>query len=180
MKGIVFREFFELVENKFSLETLDQIIEESDLPSKGAYASAGTYPHQELVTVLVKLSQHTGVTVPDLLKTFGEHLVLVFQKKFPSFFNDCKHPLDFLAGVDGYVHVEVRKLYPDAELPRFHCTRTGPDTLIMDYYSGRHLEDLAEGLIVGTLRYYGSSGNVTREKIEKEAKAGVRFHVKLG
>ena len=99
---------------------------------------------------------------------------------FPSFFNDCKHPLDFLAGVDGYVHVEVRKLYPDAELPRFHCTRTGPDTLIMDYYSGRHLEDLAEGLIVGTLRYYGSSGNVTREKIEKEGKAGVRFYIKLG
>lgn len=179
MKGIIFREFFELVEKRFSFETLDSIIEEADLPSKGAYASAGTYPHEELVTVLVKLSQRTGLSTAELLKVFGEHMITVFKKKFPSFFSKSDNPLDFLEGVDGYVHVEVRKLYSDVELPRFICERTGSNTLTMDYYSTRHLEDLAEGLICGLLKDFNRHGDVTRTNVVKDGKECVRFNISL-
>ena len=37
MKGIVFSEFMELVEEKFGLETVDHLIESTDLASGGAY-----------------------------------------------------------------------------------------------------------------------------------------------
>lgn len=179
MKGIVFREFFELVENKFSLATLDKIIEEADLPSGGAYTSAGTYPHQEMVAVLVKLSESTGIPIPDLLQTFGEHLIWVFEKKFPAFFQDHHDPLTFLESIDGYVHIEVHKLYPGAELPRFFCTRKGSNSLAMDYYSSRHLEDLAEGLIAGALKYYGVAGEITRSEVEQDGRSGTRFTINL-
>jgi len=43
MKGIVFTEFLELVENKFGLEMLDAIIEASNLESEGVYTRIGTY-----------------------------------------------------------------------------------------------------------------------------------------
>lgn len=177
MKGIVFREFFDLVEHKFSLETLDTIIEESDLPSGGVYTSTGTYPHQELVAVLVKLSERTGIGTDDLLKTFGEHLVRVFEKKFPDFFQGHDDPLTFLEGIDSYVHIEVHKLYPEAELPRFFCKRPGPKSLDMDYYSGRHLEDLAEGLITGVLKYFGVAGEVTRSEVVEDGRSGTRFSI---
>ena len=36
MKGIVFTEFLEMVEEKYGYEVVDQIIEESKLPSGGA------------------------------------------------------------------------------------------------------------------------------------------------
>ena len=39
MKGIVFTEFLEMVEEKFDLETLDKIIINSKLPSEGVYTS---------------------------------------------------------------------------------------------------------------------------------------------
>jgi PleD family two-component response regulator len=39
MKGIVFTEFLEMVENRFSEHTVDQLIEQVDLPSKGIYTS---------------------------------------------------------------------------------------------------------------------------------------------
>jgi len=43
MKGIVFAEFLDLVEDKFSIEMAERIIDECDLPSKGAYTTIGTY-----------------------------------------------------------------------------------------------------------------------------------------
>lgn len=50
MKGMIFTEFLEMVEEKFSMEMVDQILSESDLPSGGIYTSVGNYPHTEIVS----------------------------------------------------------------------------------------------------------------------------------
>ena len=57
MKGIVFTEFLEMVEQKFGLEVLDQIIIESNLASGGIYTSVGTYDFIEMQSLIVKLSE---------------------------------------------------------------------------------------------------------------------------
>ena len=49
MKGMIFTEFFELVDDRFSFETSERLIEMSHLPSEGIYTSVGTYDHQEMV-----------------------------------------------------------------------------------------------------------------------------------
>jgi len=41
MKGIVFTEFLEMVENKFSPELADRIIEGAEVPSGGVYTAVG-------------------------------------------------------------------------------------------------------------------------------------------
>lgn len=53
MKGIVFSEFMDLVEESFGLEMIDELIEQSDLPSGGSYTAVGTYPHGEMLTLVV-------------------------------------------------------------------------------------------------------------------------------
>lgn len=169
-----------MVEEFHSDELLDRIIVKADLPSGGAYNTAGTYPHEELVRVLLVLSEETGTPVPELLDAFGRYLVPVFKSKFPRLFEKHRDPLDFLAEVDGFVHVEVRKLYPEAELPRFICQRPGPNELHMDYLSSRHLEDLANGLIRGTLDLFGDGGSITRSPVRMADGAdAVRFTVTL-
>ena len=60
MKGIVFTEFLEMVETKFGLETVDNIIENSDLKSEGIYTSVGTYDFNEMVTPV----SYTHLTLP--------------------------------------------------------------------------------------------------------------------
>jgi len=42
MKGIVFTEFLDLVEEKFGMEMVDKIITQSELESEGAYTAVGT------------------------------------------------------------------------------------------------------------------------------------------
>ena len=55
MKGIVFTEFLEMVEETFGLETVDTIIENSNLPSEGIYTSVGTYDFNEMVSLITAL-----------------------------------------------------------------------------------------------------------------------------
>ena len=53
MKGIVFTEFLDMVEERFGYEVVDQIISESKLSTDGIYTSVGTYPHSEIVKLLM-------------------------------------------------------------------------------------------------------------------------------
>ena len=82
--------------------------------------------------------------------------------------------------MDGFIHVEVRKLYPDATLPRIETERTGKDGLIVTYRSDRHLGDVAEGLIQGAIDHFGNSGTIERLDIAGQGdEQCVRFTVKL-
>ncbi len=47
MKGVVFVEFLDMVETRFSIETTERLLEMSALPSKGVYTSVGTYSQSE-------------------------------------------------------------------------------------------------------------------------------------
>lgn len=163
MKGMVFTEFLELVDDKFSYETCERLIGMSDLPSRGVYTAVGTYDHQEMVTLVTNLSTLVGVSVPDLLKVFGQYVFKRFLVSFPTFFEGVSSTMAFLPRVDNYVHLEVRKLYPDAELPSFECAMREPDTMIMTYRSTRNLPDLAEGLILGCIEHFGEALQVVRE-----------------
>jgi acyl carrier protein len=66
MKGIVFTEFLDLVEDKFGLEMVDTILSNSDLPSNGVYTAVGTYSFAEMVSLLTNLNKETGIAIDDL------------------------------------------------------------------------------------------------------------------
>jgi uncharacterized protein with GYD domain len=165
MKGIVFTAFLEMVETHFSLEIADHIIEASSLPSGGRYTAVGTYDHSELVKLVKQLSSRTGIPVPDLVKTFGEYMFVQLAEGYPQFVNTSSNVFELLQKVDGYIHVEVRKLYPDAELPVFEFDASVPGTLQLIYKSARPFADLAEGLINGCIKHFGESITISREDL---------------
>lgn len=166
MKGIVFTEFLTMVEGSFSLDMVDTIIEKSDLPSGGAYTSVGTYSHTEIAALVTNLSIESGIEIPILLKTFGTYLFHSLAKAYPDFVSKTTDPLDFLEQVETYIHVEVRKLYPDAELPTFVCSRPDSvDSLHMIYESNRHMEDVCEGLIIGSLEHFEADCSIERKSL---------------
>ncbi|NIK78008.1 hypothetical protein FHS15_003146 [Paenibacillus castaneae] len=165
MKGMIFTAFLEMVENKFSLNLADEIIEASDLPSGGSYTTVGTYDHNEMIKLVVQLSERTSIPVADLVRTFGEYLFSQLLEMHAYFLEENSSVFEFLQKVDSYIHVEVRKLYPDAELPAFHYETSIPGTLIMTYRSSRPFADLAEGLIIGSINHYGEKIDVKRQDL---------------
>ncbi|MDZ4189010.1 MAG: heme NO-binding domain-containing protein [Hydrogenophaga sp.] len=175
MKGVVFTEFLEMVEDRFSAEMVDNIIQASNLPSGGAYTAVGTYPHDEMVTMVAALSARSGLAVQDLLLAFGEHLFGRFAHGYPSFFVEQTNAFDFLAGIERVIHAEVHKLYPDAQLPRFTVEEHTHQRLVLLYDSERHFEDLAEGLMRGCMLYFGEHAVIERSVVQDNGVQRERF-----
>ena len=154
MKGVVFTELMDMVEKKFGPDLMDDVLDECTLESGGAYTSVGTYNHIELLEIVRVLSKHTGISVKDLVHTYGHHLFFRFHDMMPQFFEKPKSAFEFLESVHNYIHVEVRKLYPDAALPSFATERKSDDTLIMIYTSRCPFADFAEGLMRGCIDFF--------------------------
>lgn len=176
MKGIVFTEFLNLVEAKFGYEMVDQIISESNLPSKGIYTNIGTYEHAEMVQLVTALSNHTNIPVPDLLKIYGIHFFPILGNGYSHFLTGVKSGFELLESIEHYIHVEVIKLYPDAELPRFENRRLTPNCLEMIYHSKRKMADFAEGLMRSAFDHFGEKVEIERENLEADG-SSVRFTI---
>lgn len=163
MKGIVFTEFLDMVENKFGPDMVDDIIDESNLPSSGAYTSVGTYDHHELLSLVQTLSLKTGIDKKKLTQIYGHHLFFRFSELMPVFFEKPISTFDFLKSVHDTIHVEVKKLYPDAALPEFIAEELGPQSLKMTYKSRCPLADFAHGLMQGCADYFNESFIIKEE-----------------
>lgn len=174
MKGIVFTEFLDLVEDKFGLEMVDSIIEQSKLESEGAYTSIGTYKFSEMLQLLQNLSNNTGVTIDDLLLVYSEHFFSVLQTSYPGLLATYKDPLEMLSSIEDHIHIEVRKIYPDAELPVFIVEEKTNKSLIMIYKSSRAMHHFGLGLMNKTFEYFNSSAKIILEKIKDDG-TEVRF-----
>ncbi len=176
MKGIVFTEFLEMVEEKFSYEVVDYIIESSELKSKGIYTSVGTYEYDEMLQLVTNLSKKTNSEVPFLLKTFGKYIFSTFHKSYPAFFNRCGDAFTFLESIDKHIHVEVKKLYDDARLPVFQTTRIDDSNFEMIYTSERKMSDFAEGLIEESMSYYKTDFSMNKVMLKPDG-SQVKFMI---
>ncbi len=170
MKGIVFTEFLEMVEKSHGYELVDDLLNTTELASGGVYTAVGTYPHHEMVQLLTGLGAKTETPVPVLLKNFGHYLFGTFKTNYPTFFEAATNAFDFLESIERYIHVEVQKLYPDAELPKFQTKLLDEHTLEMIYLSDRRMADFAEGLIEKTVEHYQEKCTITKEVIEASGK----------
>jgi hypothetical protein len=168
MKGIVFTEFLDLVEAKFGLEMVDSIIESSQLESKGIYTSVGTYEFSEMLQLLKHLSANTEISIDNLLLVYGEHFFSVLETSYPGLLATYKDPIDMLSSIENHIHVEVRKIYPDAELPTFKTIEKTDTSLIMIYKSSRAMHHFGLGLMNKTFEHFNSTAKIVLEKIKED------------
>lgn len=178
MKGILFTGFLELVESKFGFEMVDTIITKSELPSNGAYTAVGTYSFGEMLSLLTNLSNETGIAIDDLLLVYGEHFFSVVEDSYPEFLKQYKDPLDMLSSIENHIHVEVQKIYPDAELPTFDIIERTDDSLVMVYKSSRAMHSFGRGLMNKTFEYFNKKASILVDKIQSNG-TEVKFSIKV-
>lgn len=165
MKGIVFTELIDMVETTFGADMMDDVLDDCTLESEGAYTAVGTYDHKELLEIVGVLSKHSDIPIRDLVHKYGHHLFSRFHELMPQFFEKPNNAFEFLESVHDYIHVEVKKLYPDAALPKFETRRMNDNLLIMTYRSQCPFADFAHGLMQGCVDFYKE--NITIEGVDK-------------
>lgn len=147
MLGMVFTELIEMVEDKFSPEVADDMMDAAQAAGGGVYTAVGAYPVEQIGVMVDRLSEITQVAAHDLVRDFGRHLLGRFAQSHPGHFERHPDVFDFLAAIDSDIHVEVKKLYSNATLPRFRVVSRDDTTMRLRYDSPRRMEMLALGLI---------------------------------
>ncbi|MDV7186831.1 heme NO-binding domain-containing protein [Lutibacter sp. TH_r2] len=174
MKGIVFTEFLEMVEETFGLETVDYIIYKSDLKSKGVYTSVGTYDFFEMLSLISNLSEKVNIPVNDLIYAYGLYFFSVLHKNHSNIMDLYETPFDMISSIENHIHIEVRKLYPGAELPTFKIIKKDDDFIELIYYSDRGLYMFAKALMEKTFEHFNKQANIEFELL-KDNGSEVRF-----
>lgn len=173
MKGLVFTTFYDHCEKRFGQDLLDDVIADSGVPRDGAYTSVGTYPFEEMVALITSLVKLSGVDLRTNLEEFGAHCFACWVGYIPSHF--AKNDLfDVLSSIDSFHENEVRKLYPDAELPSFRVQSRTATQLVLCYYSCKPLADLAVGVIRGASKHLNDPVEISHRPV-----AGPDAHVRF-
>lgn len=179
MKGMLFTSFLDLVEQEYGLEIVDEIIAEAAPVSGGIYTTVGNYDHSELIAMIAALSKKTNLSVSHLTKTFGVYLFAELIAAYPQWITDLNSCFALMTKVDGFIHGEVKKLYPDASPPTVKCTQFSESRMEMIYQSPRCMGDVAEGLILGCAAFYREKVIIRRETVGNGSGSSERFLLKL-
>lgn len=178
MKGTIFVELVSMAEDAFGEDVVDQVLEKADLDNGGAFTSVGNYPCSELIKIVVAFSEHSGISAEKLQRMFGHWMMDHFVENYTEFFTGKDDSFSLLEAVDGEIHVEVKKLYPDAELPVFATERLGADQLKLTYSSPRPLVDFCHGMVEACLARYNQTAEISRCPVAHKADSTL-FDIKL-
>ena len=163
MLGMVFVTFTDWAEKVYGEALVDELLSSTPLEGDGAYTAVGQYPYEDVIKLMVGLSQRVGRPVPDLCREFGGEMLEVLMAKHASMMPPGQKLLDFLQTLQGHIHAEVVKLYPEAQPPVVSCEDRTPRSVTLRYSSSRPFADLAEGLLLGAIRHFGEPARLVRQ-----------------
>ena len=182
MKGSVFRVFAKMVEQNFGNEMFDDLVEDCQLPSGGAYTSVGYYNDRELFDLVAALSLRTQTPVPAVLHAFGEFWVLVFLEKYALANEAYASLFDFLDDIETHWRAETLSLYPSDQHPTFEVRRVDDQTTTVVFRALPPLSQAAPGILgilEGAVAYYGVDAKVEMEDKDPDETSAVRFQISL-
>lgn len=175
MLGIVFTSLIDMLEEKVSPEFADDVIVEAQLENDGAYTAIGYYPFEDMQRLLTVLVDKTGKSANEVLYDFGIFLFGKLGSVHGDVLANTSGILDMLAHLDDDIHVQVKKLYPDADLPRFSVLSRTDTTMKLQYYSERELFALAEGLMDAAADFYDAK--IQRETVKTDIPYTYEFNI---
>lgn len=178
MKGIVFVELLKMAEDLVGEAAVDAVLDSTPLSSGGAFTAVGDYPCSDLIALVQAFSRATTVPGDELQRRFGHWMMDAFKTYYPGFFETKPDVMAMLEAIEGEVHVEVRKIYPNAELPTFATERIAPDALRMDYSSSRPLVPFCQGLIEGCVGHFGVAASVAARDFSTPEAARAEFTIR--
>ncbi|MDE0852049.1 heme NO-binding domain-containing protein [Yoonia sp.] len=178
MKGVIFVELLKMAEDDFGEDAVDMVLDKIDLDNDGAFTTVGNYPCSELVKIVMAFSEHSGISPEALQRKFGHWVMAHFVEHYAEFFAGKADSFAMLEAVDGEIHVEVKKLYPDADLPVFSTERMGADHLEMTYSSPRPLVEFCYGMIEACLDHFDETADIQQCPVTHQENA-TKFDIRL-
>jgi len=154
MQGSIYTAFADMIIEQMGMEQWNELIVEAHLESQGIYTSGEQYKDSELINMVVLLSKKTGTETEKLVEAFGEYLFDKLYNSSPVDLSEIDNLKDFLLAIDDVIHAEVKRLHPNAYLPKFEYEEGVDGDLILYYSSKRKLCHASVGLIHGAAKVF--------------------------
>lgn len=177
MQGLIFNALEEFVLENADLATWNAILNETDLPSGGIYTAGVRYDDSEMMALAEAVCQKLGVDRATGLEVFGKFLFGFLQTRMASVLEGRKDLFETLEKLDDTVHVNVKRLHPNAYLPSFQFEYIDSNAGYLDYRSDRKLCELASGLIQGCAEYFHAPIHLQHVECMHDGAGRCRWHI---
>jgi len=157
MKGLVFTLLQEFVEENHGFAAWNAILDRAETSCDGIFIATETYPDSDLFKIADAASALIKTNVADIFEAFGVYSFPKLVMTHPNFLKEAMTLKEFIKSVDNVIHVEVRKLNPEASLPKLAYQDSNSDRLTLLYQSERKLCHFAIGLLKGAALHFQSS-----------------------
>jgi hypothetical protein len=157
MKGVVFNLLEAFICEGWDAATYEAILAACSLQTKEPFVGPGTYPDSDLFLIAGQAAETLGLPLPAALRAFGRYLFPRLAEQVLPLVKSHADARSFLKSVEDVIHVEVRKLMPQAITPSFHYREPDARHLVIEYRSARKLCALMEGLLDGTADFFATT-----------------------
>lgn len=162
MIGYVFNTLETVVIEQFGEDAWDDLLEQAK--SDGVYHGLGNYPDADIVALVAAASEKLKLSVPDILRWFGDQAIPKFKLQWPDIFSRFDSLSEYIRSLNDIIHPQVKQLYPGAQVPYFELIEDTSEKTVIKYVSSRQMCHLAEGLIIGSAKEFNTEVKVTQPK----------------
>ncbi len=173
----MFKHFGSFVQAEWGDELWEEVLETAELETAGPFLGPANYPEGDLLAIFGATLRKVDKPLPELLRSFGRHLVPQFTQDMPAALEGRSEIKEFLMSVDGFVHAEVQKLHPDAQPPKLVCEDVGRSELEIHYHSPRQFCHLLHGMLEGAAELFGSTAACEETACTHKGASHCTFHV---
>ena len=93
-----------------------------DADVESAFDSDGSYPDAVLRKLVAAVAKRAHQTPGEALQWFGRHSMPLLALRYPTFFASQSSTRSFVLTLNDIIHPEVRRLYPQGNMPNFSST----------------------------------------------------------
>lgn len=178
MKGIVFNVFEKFITENFSAEVWEEGLEDAKLEDE-VFVPTKIYEDKKLLDIFGSIVKLKNLVAEEALILFGEYLFNALATKYAHVVQDFDNARDFLLGLDGIIHVEVRKMMSGSNPPQFITIEETENTLTLEYRSERQLCTLAKGLFNGLNKKFDNAYEYEHTKCIHNGEEQCLFHFRF-
>lgn len=169
MHGIIFQQLQQFVTKNYGAQQWAELLEAADLGRK-VYLPTQVYPDSEVVSLVVKASNATKKSVPEILEAFGEFIAPSLLKIYSASIKSEWNTIDLLEHVENTIHKAVRFADRNAAPPELGCERISTNKVVIDYTSKRNMVDVGIGIIKAIAKIKNEAINIKRTDSEGATK----------
>ncbi len=160
MHGLIFAELKKYAQSRLGDDSWPAILDEAGLAGR-VFQPVEEYADSDAMALIAGAAKMSGRPSDVLLEDFGRFIVPDLLKMYGALLDRSWTTLDIIEHTEQTIHRVVRSRNPGARPPELHCTRSGPEAVVIRYASARRLCAMAKGIVRGLAEHYAETVAIT-------------------